>query len=87
MQSAQAAERWVESQAAALEALPEAESILASQYELGDIMGSDYLEELEDMMRVRLQAIDAARVLLAARLDAALLLEDASLFPPAFPAD
>ncbi|MBN1334590.1 MAG: TolC family protein [Deltaproteobacteria bacterium] len=82
--TARASEDWLSSFGHVLDGLTGAEAALASRHRLRETSGADYLRDLDRLARVRLEILDAARTLLAARLELAVLLEDPQAFPPLF---
>lgn len=76
-----AAEALLTELAPTLERVPKTEHSLAEQYRLGAISYLVYIDGLARLDGVRVQAIDARRDLLRARLERAVVTEDTQLFP------
>ncbi len=79
--AASAAQQRLEAMDTVLAGLPATEHSLAEQFRLGTIHYLVYFDALSRLDDIRLQAIDARRELLEARLRLAVTLYDLSLFP------
>jgi len=77
----EACEAWLKDLEPVLATLAEAEHTVSEQYRLRDINGRDLVNVLDQLNRPRMDQVEARRLLVQARLDLALLLEDPAIVP------